>query len=89
MFHVDRASVIVALVVCAILIGPGVAYRVGQDHPPPPRTLHDLPGWACREIVDLRRQKVQLVREVAHAYSGGHPKMMILFKLGDRKRCRR
>lgn len=52
-----------------------------------PGDIYSLPRWACLEIVDLRHQKVQLVREVARAYEGGKPKVLITFDPGDRRGC--
>jgi hypothetical protein len=80
----------------AALVAAGI--HVGREHPgahkivvrTDHRSLHELPRWACREIVDLRMQKLQMFHQMVRAYSKPHeaPPELILFKLGDRRQCR-
>jgi hypothetical protein len=76
-----------------------VGVKVGREHPgahrivvhTDRRSLHELPRWACREIVDLREQKIELFHEVVRAYTKPRDlKHSFFFKFGtgNRGQCR-
>ena len=79
-------AVLIVAISCAICLAAG--YRIGHDEREPMTRISQLPGWACREIVDLREQKIQMFDEYVKLAEGGKPVTFLHFRLGKRSECR-